>query len=210
MSMTEIKKRQYHGEAEAKELVEWLNWVAAKGSSVPHRMALERVLGIKEAILQLQDKAQKMMDAGTWKGKSKEFKREEEAVNRKLNDYRFAYALDLSKQEPMVWTMCGSEDLPSTPVPRETIAVFHVVELAKLSVLDKVRKCKCGDCDKYFFARRPEQHFHAAKCRIRFGEASPERKQRKREQARQRYHLHKSGKVATHKDYVRKSRKVRG
>src|SRR5215472_12604319 len=115
MSMTEIKKRQYHGEAEAKELVEWLNWVAAKGSSEPHRMGLERVLGIKDALLQLQDKAEKMMKAGTWNGKSKDFKHEEEALNTKLDDYRFSHALDLSKQEPMVWTIRGSEDLPNKP-----------------------------------------------------------------------------------------------
>jgi hypothetical protein len=199
--------REYRGEGEARPLIEWLNWAASKAiGSEPHRMGLERVLGAKDAILQLQD-AEKMVREGTRKAKWKEFEDEASSINARLMQYEFSYALDLSKQKPISWRMRENEDPTSEfHLPKETTAIHQVIELAKQSLLNKVRKCDCGS---YFFARLPAQRFHSKECRVRFWEASEGRKKRRREKAREYYSLHKSGKVATKKDYLHKSGKVR-
>jgi hypothetical protein len=188
----EASARDYYGRFDAEPLLAWLNRISSRKDEAA-RIAVAKVILIMESIGSIQDKAAKLMPVGGWKSKPRAVRDEETALNARLSNYEFVYGLDSSKPSPMVWTLRSMEDPTGVAyIPGETLAVHHVVELAKQGLVGKVRKCDCG---KYFFARLPSQRFHGKECRVQFWEKSPERKARRREKAREYYNLHKSGKV---------------
>jgi hypothetical protein len=67
-----------------------------------------------------------------------------------------------------------------------------VIELSKSGFLNRVRLCRCG---QWFFARRCDSFTCSAKCRNNEYENTEARIEKRRENARQYYWLHKSGKV---------------
>jgi hypothetical protein len=67
-----------------------------------------------------------------------------------------------------------------------------VIELSKNGFLNHVRLCRCG---QWFFARRRDSFTCSEKCRLDEYENTDSRIQRRRENARKYYWLHKSGKV---------------
>jgi hypothetical protein len=178
--------RDYSGKADAEPLLAWLNRISSK-TDEEACMALDRVTRIIETIGRIQDKATRRRPEGEWKRKPKEIRDEEDALYLMLSNYQFVYGLDRSKPQPMVWTLMSIDDL--TSIPGETLAVHHIVELAKQGLAWKVRKCGCG---KYFFARLPAQRFHSKECAVEFWEKSPERKEQKRRKARDYYNLYKN------------------
>jgi hypothetical protein len=186
------EKKDYYGKSDAVPLLVWLNRISSRKDEVA-RMALAKVTLIMDAIARIQDKAAELMPMGGWKSKPKAIRNEEAALNARLSDYEFVHGLDFSKSSPMVWVLRSMEDpTGSTYIAGETLAVHHVVELAKKGLVGKVRRCDCG---RYFFARLPSQRFHGKECRVQFWEESPQRKARRREKASEYYNLHKSGKV---------------
>jgi hypothetical protein len=71
----------------------------------------------------------------------------------------------------------------------ESIGVHGVIELAKLGLLNRIQICECG---KWYFRRFTHQKFCSPKCRVKFLESSEERKEQKRQRARENYLYKKS------------------
>jgi hypothetical protein len=187
-----LKIREYFGQSDAEPLIEWLNRTVTRENDAAE-FGLARVQGVIDRILRLQNEARKLLSDGNWGRKPKKFDAEAAALNATLQNYEFFYGVHYSKSAPIEWALHSAEELTSGHTfTGETLAVLRVVELAKQGLLYRVRRCNCR---RYFFARLPAQRFHSAACRIQFWEASPERKQRRREKAREYYHLHRSGKV---------------
>jgi hypothetical protein len=65
-----------------------------------------------------------------------------------------------------------------------------ILRMAEGRSITDIRECNCG---KLFMARSSLTRFCSPDCRIAFWENSEERKQRKRERAREYYMLHKAG-----------------
>ena len=80
------------------------------------------------------------------------------------------------------------------PVPPRHLWQFIytniAMDLADSKLLHRLRVCGCG---RYFVARSSLTRFCSPNCRIKFWESSEERKQKKREKAREYYMLHKAG-----------------
>jgi hypothetical protein len=71
-----------------------------------------------------------------------------------------------------------------------------ILKLAERRRVTDVCQCNCG---KWFLARTSLTRFCSAACRINFWEKSDERRERKREKAREYYLLHKTGIVKSGK-----------
>jgi hypothetical protein len=65
-----------------------------------------------------------------------------------------------------------------------------ILETAQRQPITDIRECNCG---KLFLARSTLTRFCSPGCRIAYWENSDERKQRKRDKAREYYLLHKTG-----------------
>ena len=178
------ESRSYRGQADAEFLIGWLNRVSARNDP-SGAMALARIDEIIDAISQIGT-------SGTT-STPKQIRNYGSALNLLLTRYEFVYSVDYTRSLPFVWALSSIENPAANDyIDGETLAVHHLVELAKKDVADRVRKCECG---LRFFARLPAQRFHEDVCRVRFWEQSAERQARRREKAREYYHLKKSGKV---------------
>ena len=86
----------------------------------------------------------------------------------------------------------ATDPLKLNPRDSEYDITSAVLGLVEHKLIANIRRCNCG---RYFFARSSLTRFCSSACRIRFWENSEERKQRKREKAREYYLLHKRGVV---------------
>jgi len=66
----------------------------------------------------------------------------------------------------------------------EAIAIHGVVWMADAGLLDRFRICECS---QWYFARFSHQNFCSSTCRVRFWENSEQRKEHKRQRARENY-----------------------
>lgn len=176
------KPRTYRGEAEVADLLEWLN---AKNPSDLRQQARAEVASIFRLVLCLYEMANK----SNRKGPSEEFKSEQTRLNEWLVHYEFVNRVDYGNSG-VTWSLSNSADLLARPyVKGEAECVACIVELARMGMISRVRQCECG---QYFFVRFPKtQRFHSKECREQFWEASSERKEQKRQNARKYYKLHK-------------------
>src|SRR5256885_8912133 len=125
------KAREYFGQSYAEPLIEWLNQTAKRENDAAE-FGLARVQGVIDRILRLQDEARKLFSDGNWGRKPKKFDAEAAALNATLQNYEFFYGVYYSKSAPMEWALRSAEDLTSSHTfTGETLAVLHVVELAK-------------------------------------------------------------------------------
>src|ERR1700741_3757592 len=76
--------------------------------------------------------------------------------------------------------------------PGESVAIYHVVQLAKQRLLNRLNQCECG---RWFFVKFAHQHFCTARCRKKHHESSEAFKATRREYMRRYYRLKVSGKV---------------
>jgi hypothetical protein len=74
----------------------------------------------------------------------------------------------------------------------EVAAVMSALQLAQQSQIDNVRECSCGT---FFVAGRIDQQHCSTKCRVKAHQSSEEFKAKRREADRNRYRLHRDGKV---------------
>jgi hypothetical protein len=179
------KRRVYRGEGTAQLLLEWLN---GKTESELRQQARFKVEEFVKSILQLEQH----VGHRRRKQLTEDLHRAQTQVNVTLTDYLFVQTVDYVPPETLNWALKSTHDHELNFVPGESEAVACAVDLARQGLLAKVRKCACGE---YFFARTKGQRHHSKPCRVEFWEKSPERKSRKREQAKRNYRLHKSGKV---------------
>jgi hypothetical protein len=66
----------------------------------------------------------------------------------------------------------------------EAIAAHGLVWIANANMLDRIQVCQCG---QWYFARFAHQRFCSERCRETFWESSEERKEKKRQRARENY-----------------------
>jgi hypothetical protein len=111
-------------------------------------------------------------------------------IDNKLALYRGVRRTILKRRPRFVW-MRAEKGFEIHPM-LEFMLVNSVLDAAERNILDRVRQCHCG---KYFFGRSTQSRFCSSTCRISFWESSSERKERKREKAREYYLLHKIGVV---------------
>jgi hypothetical protein len=162
--------RKYSGEVEAAPLLDWLN---SRGGHLRQQAKAE----IERAMVLILSVY-----------KAENAQRDQKELNEWLLQYTFTNRLDSGKSG-LIWSLSVNADLARDYVRGESESVARIVELAKLGVLERIRKCDCG---MYFFARFSRQRFHANECTVRFWEASPARKEQKRKKAKEYYYLHKN------------------
>lgn len=177
------KSRNYRGEAEAADLLEWLN---PKNPSDVRQQAKDEVASIVKLVQSLYEMANK----SSRKGLPEEFKSAQTRLNEWLMQYEFVNRLDYEETSGMTWSLSNSDDLLARDyVKGEAESIARIVELARMGLISRVRRCECG---QYFFACFQRQRFHAKECREHFWEASPQRKEQKRKKAKEYYGLHKN------------------
>jgi hypothetical protein len=74
----------------------------------------------------------------------------------------------------------------------ESSAVMRALQLAERDDFDRVRECTCG---KFFLAGRIDQQHCSTACRVKAHQSSDEFKAKRREADRERYRLHRDGKL---------------
>ncbi len=70
----------------------------------------------------------------------------------------------------------------------EAFAVHSLLSVVSHNLFDRIQLCQCS---KWYFAKFFHQRFCSPGCRVRFWETSEERKQQKRERARENYQYKK-------------------
>lgn len=66
-------------------------------------------------------------------------------------------------------------------------ALFALLDLAAEGVLDRVKCCANPKCGRWMYALLPQAKFHSEGCQRRAYEASPDRRERRRQWARKYY-----------------------
>jgi hypothetical protein len=74
----------------------------------------------------------------------------------------------------------------------ERAAVMSVLQIAERDELGSVRQCRCGE---FFPAKRSDQRHCSLNCRVKEHQSSEEFKAKRRKADRDRYRLHRDGKV---------------
>jgi hypothetical protein len=183
--------REYSGQHEAEPLLEWLNHPTKD-------RARQRVREILEIFKHLQkgwtvERTENSVRA-YYTGKDHE--RSIERLQRLLQEYKYY---------PMFFPLGSITGSHWFPVPRgnkyshgwaveydDSNAIFDLAQLADDELLNRVKKCPCG---QWLFAKFSHQRFCSLQCREKEFRSSPEWKEYRRKKAREYYRLHKSGKV---------------
>jgi len=124
---------------------------------------------------------------------------EEHRLNKILEGYPSAPRIFLRIGEKSRGT--GSWDVGryglSKHPPEEAFAVEALVSLAEHNILSRLQVCECGN---WFYMKFAHQRFCTTECRKRFWEASEERKEQKRQKARENYLYKKAHPKRTRKE----------
>jgi hypothetical protein len=99
----------------------------------------------------------------------------------------------LSKHTIIPWVGPPSRDqarilLVRGPNMTEVWAAHVLLQMASDGVLKNLLRCKCG-CGKWFVRTRKIDKFASTACRVRFHQSDPDFKEKRRRQARERYHF---------------------
>jgi hypothetical protein len=173
--------RTYFGEAEAADLLNWLN---AKNSSDKKQLAKAKVESVMTLLQSLHENVR------TFAGQkpSTAFLRDQKELNVALLEYEFVNRVDYDPSLGLTWNLSSSADLSMDWVRGEAEAIAQIRDLDKMGVLAQVRKCDCGE---YFFVRfpkrEPPERFCSEKCRVEFWEKSAVRKKQKQKNAKENY-----------------------
>jgi len=64
---------------------------------------------------------------------------------------------------------------------------WTVAKLARMNVLDRMRKCAYGKCSKWFYATKPKKIYCSTKCQQEYNRSTPKSKQRSRKYHKKYY-----------------------
>lgn len=191
------KPRKYRGEAEADDLLNWLN--AKNPSTIRMHAKAEMERGIE--LIQFTHNLQ---PGPAHRESSPELRRAQRELNEWLLRYTYSHRLDFEESGP-VWSLRVNADVPRVPVRGEAEAVDCAVKLAKIGVISQINKCACG---AHFFVRfpkrKPPERFCSDQCRVNVWESSQERKEQKREWARKNYQSRKELELGSRRAAQRK------
>jgi hypothetical protein len=161
------------------------------------RLALEikkRVLSFRDALVEAKQQCE---------NKESTAMQSLEKVNALLSEYPMQMKISTLAKQPDDWDVSWGLILPTRPRcisgnavenlivamrrlmrSTEPIAVHGLVGLAEEGLLDRLQLCACG---KWYFGRFSHQRFCSPACRVKFWEDSEERKEQKRQRARENY-----------------------
>lgn len=131
-------------------------------------------------------------------------------MSRQLNECLARYAV-IPQIQPL-WPAPLHYFLPADATNRspaeqaEAGAVLSTVLLAQRNQLQDVKQCSCGS---YFVAGRIDQNHCSVKCRVKAHQSSDEFKEKRRKADRERYRLHRDGKVKEGKGRKHGTQKAR-
>jgi hypothetical protein len=113
-------------------------------------------------------------------------------LNEMLLNYKIIPQVHTWGAAPTLYFLTADSDGHSSKEDSETGAVMCALQLADRNQIGDVRKCSCGT---FFVAGRIDQDYCSVKCRVKAHQSSEEFKAKRREADRERYRLHKDGKV---------------
>jgi len=175
---------KFQGEYESGMILEMLN-----GTSVPKEQRLAASQRVRLLQLIKDIKTLLEMVGPKWDGTlTEQISDQFQCVNVKLAKYpcfTIFYPTktnDVQRADGRLWET--GEALLGTRPFNESLGVHAVIGLAKQGLLDRIQTCECG---KWYFRRFTHQKFCSQECRIKFLESSEERKEQKRQRARENY-----------------------
>lgn len=174
------KKRSYAGEAEARELVDFLN--SDDPEEQGGRKRVQRVMESFHEVLRLR----RNYPVSKWEkysapapaeviGKPRkptELGEAERLLGNELWRYQMNPTLDLEGWPD--WGPVSSDDMAEWPMG-EPAAIETIVELSQRRLLPRVQKCRAG-CGAWFYARFPHQRFCSQACKDRERRSRPKYK----------------------------------
>lgn len=192
------KSHSFSGEKDAMSVIKVLNSRAVPGQERPFRAVKARIMGVLDAI---RDLFQKMQENPNWhigeendeatgtvtSTLAPELSKAFTAVNLKLAKYTTCSIFYPTLENPRKWTV-GEAQMDRHWVD-EGQSIHAIVRLADQGLLDRLEMCDCG---LWYFARFSHQRFCSEECRVRFWESSEDRKEQKRQRARENYQYKKS------------------
>ena len=114
-------------------------------------------------------------------------------LNEVLRKYSFTPQFDLAESGPMFFFLSAEAEEGSSPDEQnETAAIMCALQLADRGQIDMVRQCSCGT---FFVPRRIDMHHCSTACRVTQHQSTEEFKAKRRKADRERYRLHRDGKV---------------
>jgi hypothetical protein len=113
-------------------------------------------------------------------------------LNRRLMTYNVIPQIHPLGTAPTLYFLPAQSKGHSPEKEAEVGAVMCALQLAQQSQIDNVRECLCGT---FFVAGRIDQNHCSVKCRMKAHQSSEEFKAKRREADRNRYQLHRDGKV---------------
>jgi len=113
-------------------------------------------------------------------------------LNESLFHYRIIPQIHPAGTAPMLYFLPVASNRRSPEKKAEIGAVMCALQLAERDHIDNVRKCSCG---KFFVAGRIDQSYCSVECRVKAHQSSDEFKAKRRKADRERYRLHRDGKV---------------
>jgi hypothetical protein len=168
------------------ELVAWLN--AKWGEEQEERDRVRSFLGLVQSAQRVaQEMSELQNDTRPSHPIFQRARNLSDAINTYLTRYPLLYRFRIYGPEVRTALELLDGDKQKYKEFRYINAVLKIAE--RRSITD-IRECNCG---KLFLARSSLTRFCSPACRIAFWENSEERKQKKREKAREYYELHKRG-----------------
>jgi len=113
-------------------------------------------------------------------------------LNQRLMRYKIIPQVDPMDAAPFLCLSASETNHFSAEDEAEAAAVMCAVQLAQGNQIESVRECACHE---FFVAGRIDQNYCSVKCRVKANQSSEEFKAKRREADRERYRLHKDGKL---------------
>lgn len=113
-------------------------------------------------------------------------------VNEWLSRYAVIPQIEPFFPAPLHYFLPADSTNRSASERADVSAVLSAVLLAQRNQLGDVKQCSCGS---YFVAGRIDQSYCSVKCRVKAHQSSEEFRAERRKKDRERYRLHRDGKV---------------
>jgi hypothetical protein len=113
-------------------------------------------------------------------------------LNEMLLRYKVTPQIHPGAVAPTLFFLSAESSGDSPQETAEVGAVMCGLQLTEHNQIDNVRECSCG---AFFVAGRIDQYHCSAKCRVKAHQSSEEFKAKRREADRERYRLHRDGRV---------------
>ena len=153
----EVRKRRFVGEVEAEVVVDYLN---------------QRRRDLDDPIIELIEHVHQFEVGQLW---------EAEEIVRRINDAIRDLRIGIAESHSFEGSAFSFKQVPTGDIKdaAQTLAWTRAIDLHKLGLLGRIRRCAKVDCQKWFFAILPNQQFHTEECRLEVMTKDPKFKRRR-------------------------------